>query len=331
VRPTATKKSTSIVLILISLMALGTICIKPIKGQTQSFFTINSDGTVSPQTNLIKQTDNVYVLTSDMDTSVLTLQKSNLVLDGNGHILTNGQISILSVRNVTVQNFSITNTGSIVIFLDNTTDITIRNTTITSAVTPFGMIGGILVENSNSTTISENTIKSGMFGILLSGSQHSLIIQNYIRDNSNGWGYHSAGIIFEASSNNTVYYNNFVNNDHGAAADSNSINTWDNGKVGNYWSDYQSKYPNATEIGNSGIGNTQYFINASNTDNYPLIYPVNISATAPIPTPTKSSPTIILWNQPEVMTIVVIISIIAILIVSLLLYRRHRKSTNLNK
>jgi hypothetical protein len=54
-----------------------------------------------------------------------------------------------------------------------------------------------------------------------------------------------------------------------------SANAWDNGypSGGNYWSDYLTKYPNAAENDSSGIWNTPYVINASNTDRYPLMAP----------------------------------------------------------
>jgi len=52
-------------------------------------------------------------------------------------------------------------------------------------------------------------------------------------------------------------------------------NTWDNGypSGGNYWSDYQTRYPNAAEIDSSGIWNTPYVIDSNNTDYYPLMGP----------------------------------------------------------
>jgi hypothetical protein len=60
-----------------------------------------------------------------------------------------------------------------------------------------------------------------------------------------------------------------------------SNNYWDNGSIGNYWSDYLTKYPNASEIGNSGIGNTPYGVSPSHSefdpiayiDHYPLVQP----------------------------------------------------------
>ena len=50
-------------------------------------------------------------------------------------------------------------------------------------------------------------------------------------------------------------------------------NPWDNGEQGNYWSDYTSRYSNATELNGSGTWNTPYAIDVNNQDNHPLIKP----------------------------------------------------------
>jgi hypothetical protein len=59
----------------------------------------------------------------------------------------------------------------------------------------------------------------------------------------------------------------------------NTWNAWDDGypSGGNYWSDYQTIYPNASEIDSSGIWNTPYVIDANNTDHYPLMSPYSAS------------------------------------------------------
>jgi hypothetical protein len=65
-----------------------------------------------------------------------------------------------------------------------------------------------------------------------------------------------------------------------------SPNTWDNGypSGGNYWSDYQTRYPSAAEIDGSGIWNTPYVIDANNTDRYPLMSPWSSVETRATPT-----------------------------------------------
>jgi hypothetical protein len=49
--------------------------------------------------------------------------------------------------------------------------------------------------------------------------------------------------------------------------------TWDGGypSGGNYWSDYLTKYPGATQNDSSAIWSTPYAIGANNTDRYPLM------------------------------------------------------------
>lgn len=59
-----------------------------------------------------------------------------------------------------------------------------------------------------------------------------------------------------------------------------ATNVWDDGGEGNYWSDHTSRYPNASEVGNTGVGDTPYFINENNMDRYPLMSPFEIDSVA---------------------------------------------------
>ena len=52
-----------------------------------------------------------------------------------------------------------------------------------------------------------------------------------------------------------------------------TINSWDSGEQGNYWSDYTSRYADAAELNGSGTWNTPYVIDADNQDNHPLVKP----------------------------------------------------------
>jgi hypothetical protein len=81
------------------------------------------------------------------------------------------------------------------------------------------------------------------------------------------------------------------------------------GSVGNYWSDYQTRYPNTSEIGNTGIGDTPYVIDANNVDGYPLIAPFKVTP-APTPSPepqpeTEPFPTAIVATASGVSVIVI--------------------------
>jgi parallel beta-helix repeat protein len=90
------------------------------------------------------------------------------------------------------------------------------------------------------------------------------------------------GVNLDSSSNNTIYYNSFNNNTNQVYS-SRSTNIWDNGSVGNYWSDYLTKYPNATQVDNSSIWNIPYVIDMNNTDYYPLTHPYGIAESSTFP------------------------------------------------
>ncbi len=71
------------------------------------------------------------------------------------------------------------------------------------------------------------------------------------------------------STDSLIYLNNFINNTIQVYDD--SENRWDNGSVGNYWSDY-----NGTDSNGDSIGDTPYHIlGVDNSDSYPLIRPIS--------------------------------------------------------
>jgi parallel beta-helix repeat protein len=131
--------------------------------------------------------------------------------------------------------------------------------------------------------IRGNYITNNGKGILIADSFDNQIIANTIVEN-NGW-----ALRFEGSQNNNLIYLNTIVNNRVAEGLQVSIpgawgsigtqhkggNVWDNGTVGNYWGDYKTRYPNASEIANTGTGDTPYFINENNIDRRPLLRPTN--------------------------------------------------------
>jgi len=82
--------------------------------------------------------------------------------------------------------------------------------------------------------------------------------------------------------NNAVYQNSFVENSVQAQTSGNKEVWADSlGTHGNYWSDYSTKYPNATQIGLSGIENATYSIDSNNQDNNPLMTAAVSETTVP--------------------------------------------------
>jgi parallel beta-helix repeat protein len=186
----------------------------------------------------------------------------------------------------------------------------------------------IISENKVFSTIlatSKQIFPNSGTGIGIGKGNENLVVKNIIQDNAVGVGLSGSG--------SDVYQNNFINNTQQVQLFEESVSAiWDEDKVGNYWSDYQSIYPNASELDTSGIWNTPYAINENNIDHYPLKKPVNIyEPSNPTPTPTPFEPS---RNPPHLdptYYLIPISVIVAITILFLLLYSRHRKTTNLTK
>jgi parallel beta-helix repeat protein len=127
--------------------------------------------------------------------------------------------------------------------------------------------GGIYLYDSSDNEIKNNYIKDNRDGIHLEHySSFNTISINDISDSSRYGVY-----IHDGSNENDIYHNDFDNTDN---ARDYGVNTWCNTDVseGNYWSDYEEKYPDATNDGH--IWDTPYNISGGdNQDLYPLVYP----------------------------------------------------------
>ena len=133
-------------------------------------------------------------------------------------------------------------------------------------------------------------------------TNHNVIVGNSFIDN-NGF-----AIRWSHSYNNTFFYNNFINNGAETGLQVSNpwlygsgdfeYNTWDNGFEGNYWSDYTTRYLNATEVNGSGIWNVPFFINEVNIDGFPLTEQFDIE----LATTRLFKPPEIYVTSPENMT-----------------------------
>jgi parallel beta-helix repeat protein len=157
---------------------------------------------------------------------------------------------------------------------------------------------------SSGNAVSENYIAGNGLGIQLSDAVENTITENTIIEN-NGWAIRLNG----SQGNNVIHHNNFINNvvteglqvsipavwlfdppssiEDGPTLAAGNPNSWDDGREGNYWSDYRTRYPNATELGSTGVWDTPYHINENNIDQHPLLNPVAIRE---VPTGSSSTP-----------------------------------------
>jgi parallel beta-helix repeat protein len=166
-----------------------------------------------------------------------------------------GYVALVNCAGITVQNLTLANHGA-----------------------------GILLAYTTNSTLTGNVITNKSAGILFYGSLNNQIVGNNITTNQ-----YAIYISFEAaflgdsryvpSSNNLFHHNNFMNNNQIVydvacsywVSASPSVNIWDNGKEGNYWSDYIGKDNNS-----DGIGDTPYVVYADNSDRFPLIAPATV-------------------------------------------------------
>ena len=175
------------------------------------------------------------------------------VIDGNN----TANVIRVTANNVIITHFTIRNSLSVFGFsgirLDHSNGSNISYNIITRNYE------GIWLENSNSNTFIDNYVSNSGEGIYAVSSSNNIFMNNMISNNE-------FGIVLRESSNNTVFHNNFLNNTWRSVSTINSINSWDNGIEGNYWSDYKG-----ADDDHDAIGDTPYVINGNNQDNHPIM------------------------------------------------------------
>ena len=291
---------TFVMALLFSFLFRG-ILVQPVESQSFETIFIRADGSVEGTTK-IHRDGSVYSFADDIGGSIV-VERDGITVDGADYVLSGkgGSGLVLAERfQVTIRNMSIIgfssgiylNASSNIHIIENNileNDIGIafsgywvvitrydwfgtNNTSILNNNIAGNNIGVDLGQYSGWNDISGNNFTNNQLGVKAMVGNHNLIVGNSFVEN-NGFAIHMSD-----SRNNTLYHNNFINN---KVVDSIQIfanwymgyNAWDNGYEGNYWSDYISRYPNATEVDGSGIWDTPFYIKEANIDNYPLMYP----------------------------------------------------------
>lgn len=238
---------------------------------------IGPDGNIDPAAAPIQRNGNTYTLTDDVY-APLIVDKDNIVIDGAGYTLFgpyNGTRTDLPFFNQNEETNGTLAHWSVGIDLTKETiqDLTIKNLNIKN----FSI--GIWLWTSNNTFIG-NAITENILGILLSAPNNT-ITGNYIADNEDGifFGANTPGDLptFVTLSRN-CFLDNLRQLSGCVCAEYNEtedLHTWDDGKIGNYWSDY-----NGIDSNSDGIGDTAYVIDVLNKDRYPLMQPLVSKPTA---------------------------------------------------
>lgn len=145
---------------------------------------IRADGSLEG-TDAIRIEGNTYTLIANIDNPFgVIVEKDNIIIDGASY---------------TIQG-SGNNTGIEIMYRNN---ITIKNAYI------INFEYGIILDGSTGCTVSENTLKSNIGGILIYRSTNNIINKNSITQNA------VAGIQFERASSNIISANNITENGSG--------------------------------------------------------------------------------------------------------------------
>jgi len=306
---------------LVFLCVISLVTIQSVKSQSTGNIYINTDGSVSG-TNKITHNDNEYTLTEDIYDSTLIIERNNIVVDGGGFTLLGaggwgvagvaGKESSAAINltcsNVTIENFNIKGweVGIYLPFNNNTVKENVISETRSCIA--------IYADNSN---IDGNYLASSIDGILDKGN-NDISTGNWIVNNYEAFLiYQTTGHVIFANriENNTeaintsdgegleIYYNNFINNQMNVVTANDALSlptfgsggslpSWDNGKEGNYWSNYTG-----VDANHDGVGDTPYVVRTApyTTDRYPLITPYDvpepsINSTTPPSTSTSQMP-----------------------------------------
>ena len=198
-------------------------------------------------------------------------------------IISSGGISLRDYYDNQIKNCTISNSG---IFLGSSSNNQIINCTLNNS----SRRGIYISYSSNNKIINCSISDNSENGIYIGGSSNNQIMNSTISNNSGGGIYFywdssnnqitnctisdnlgtGCYIRYDSSLQNIIHHNNFINNLNQSIDQ--SINDWDNGFIGNYWSDYIGKDDNK-----DGIGDVPYIIKEENQDNYPLMGPVKTS------------------------------------------------------
>ena len=263
-------------------------------------------------------------------------QRSDLLIHGNNITNNKSGIKGWNTKNIIVSDNNISHNENFGVDIGICRNITICGNTISNNT------GGLNLVYYGPHFVYGNNITNNDWGLRFAeGCSNAKVYGNIIANNSAGVVlliFPNEGDVVFSGVGNKVFGNIFVDNFEQVVQNEGEFGylnlpyskgtdvvLWDNGTVGNYWGDYLIKYSNASEMGNSGVGDTPYFIDGVNIDYFPLVIAFNVSSTislisTPIPTPNPEA--------KPLPVILVVISIVVIIVggLGLIVYFKKNRS-----
>jgi parallel beta-helix repeat protein len=306
---------------------------------------IDAPETLDGNTILVDAGTYNTTLVVDKSLTIIGSGRDTTVIDGGGAEL----VVNVEADNVLIEGFAVKDGMYVGIYVDHSNNCNLAENSVTDMSNYYAIwavysenlninqnivgpndCSGILVSNSYDFNVSDNYVHDNTgYGINANASYDGLIAgnnayENYYDGIGLSEGSHDVTITGNDISNNTefgvnvidpdcvdnvIYDNNITDNGLQASVSNVSANSWDNGVEGNYWGDYQTNYPSASEIPDSGIWNTPYVLSADDADNYPLMGPISVFDAAlgfdvdVVSNSTIASFAYFLWNGTVVMQV----------------------------
>ncbi len=235
-------------------------------GQGQAYTTIQSALDASGTGDIISVSEgtyyeNVYVRTNGI--FLLGRDKEKTIIDGQK----TGSVIRIEANDVTVSGFTIQNNGGSGKEDAGITLYSASNSLIANSIIKNNTAGIAIYSSSNNNVISGNyLVSNARRGIFMYSSLDNKIYNNNVQGNQ-------IGIYADSARSSSVYSNNFIDNKD-QAFDNSGMNAWDDGKSGNYWSNYK------------GSGEFGILGGAQARDNHPLAGAVAVKD-VPITMPTE--------------------------------------------
>ncbi|MFA5365496.1 MAG: NosD domain-containing protein [Candidatus Bathyarchaeia archaeon] len=218
---------------------------------------------------------------------VILRSAQNIVIDNQ---ITKNNAGVDSESDNTIKRNKITDNTNDGISISASNNIVSENNVLNNG-------NGINVVSASNNTFSKNTIKNSNNAIKLQSAKSNYIMDNIITNNTCGINFvrqqrppvvpeymffppnctnhivsgnlianNEVGIQMDTAIDNIFTQNSFVDNIKQIYDNQTSVNNWDNGTEGNYWSSYSGN-----DSDGDSVGDTPYVLDQNNQDNHPLM------------------------------------------------------------